>query len=73
MTLTEKLLYLADYIGEERDYEDVEIMRAETLCSMERGLRYALRFTINDLVSRGKAVHLDTVRAYNEYGKDSGE
>ncbi len=73
MSHLEKILYLADYIGEERDYEDVEIMRAETLCSMERGLRYALRFTINDLVSRGKAVHLDTVRAYNEYGKDSGE
>ncbi len=66
MSQLEKILYLADYIGEERDYEDVEIMRAETMASMERGLQYALTYTIRDLVSRGRPLHLDTVQAYNE-------
>ena len=70
MSHLEKILYLADYIGEERDYEDVDMMRAETLASMERGMAYALSYTVTDLVARGKAVHLDTVRAYNEYRKD---
>jgi nicotinate-nucleotide adenylyltransferase len=70
MSHLEKILYLADYIGEERDYEDVDIMRAETLTSMERGLKYALTYTVNDLTSRGKAVHPDTLQAYNQYGKD---
>lgn len=66
MSHLEKILYLADYIGEERDYDDVDIMRRETLASMERGMHYALCYTIKDLVGRGQAVHPDTVDAYNE-------
>jgi nicotinate-nucleotide adenylyltransferase len=66
MSHLEKILYLADYIGEERDYDDVDVMRKETYASMERGMRYALRYTINDLVNRGQAVHPDTVGAYNQ-------
>ena len=66
MSQLEKILYLADYIGEERDYEDVDIMRAETMASMERGLQYALTYTIRDLAGRGRPLHLDTVQAYNQ-------
>ncbi len=65
MSQLEKLVFLADYIGEERDYQDVDVMRAETMISMERGMRYALAFSIQDLVNRDKTIHLDTVAAYN--------
>ncbi len=66
MSQLEKILFLADYIGEERDYPDVDIMRKETWTSMERGLEYALKYSICDLVKRKKAIHTDTVEAYNQ-------
>lgn len=66
MSQLEKILYLADYIGEERDYPDVETMRAETWTSMDRGMAYALIYSICDLAKRNKAIHSDTVNAYNQ-------
>lgn len=66
MTLLEKVLFLADFISEDRDYDGVEQMRKATLRSMEEGLDIALSFSIVDLVERRKAVHPDTLDAYNE-------
>ena len=66
MTQLEKLLYLADFTSADRDYDDIDIMRQKVEISMEAGLDYALSYTINDLVSRGKPLHLDTVKAYNQ-------
>ena len=66
MTQLEKLLYLADFTSADRDYDDIDIMREKVEISMEAALDYALSYTINDLVSRGKPLHLDTINAYNE-------
>lgn len=66
MTGLEKLLYLADFTSADRDYDDIDIMRQKVEISMEVALDYALSYTINDLVARGKPLHLDTVKAYNE-------
>lgn len=66
MTHLEKVLYLADFTSADRDYDDIDIMREKVEISMEAALSYALSYTINDLVSRGKALHLDTVNAYNQ-------
>lgn len=66
MTQLEKLLYLADFTSADRDYDDIDIMRQKVEISMEAALDYALSYTINDLVSRGKPLHLDTVKAYNQ-------
>ena len=66
MSQLEKLLYLADFTSADRDYDDVDIMRQKVDISLEAALDYALSYTINDLVSSGKALHLDTVNAYNE-------
>lgn len=66
MTQLEKLLYLADFTSADRDYDDIDIMRQKVEISMEAGLDYALSYTINDLVSRDKPLHLDTVKAYNQ-------
>ncbi len=66
MTHLEKIIYLADFTSSDRDYEDVDIMRQKVDISMEAALDYALSYTINDLVSRGKPLHLDTVKAYNQ-------
>lgn len=66
MTQLEKLLYLADFTSADRDYDDINVMREKVEISLEAALDYALSYTINDLVSRGKPLHLDTVNAYNE-------
>lgn len=66
MTLLEKLLYLADFTSADRDYDDVDIMRQKVGISIQSALEYALSYTINDLVSQNKPLHIDTVEAYNE-------
>ena len=66
MTHLEKLLYLADFTSADRDYDDIDIMRQRVEISMEAAMSYALSYTINDLVLRGKPLHLDTVKAYNQ-------
>lgn len=66
MTQLEKILYLADFTSADRDYDDIDIMRQKVEISQEAALDYALSYTINDLVSRGKPLHLDTVKAYNQ-------
>ncbi len=66
MSLLEKVLYLADFTSTDRDYEDVDVMRSLVDISLDEALRYALSYSIKDLVENGKALHLDTINAYNE-------
>lgn len=66
MSLLEKVLYLADFTSADRDYDDVDIMRQKVEISIEAAMDYALSYTIEDLLKMKKALHLDTIRAYNE-------
>lgn len=66
MSHLEKILYLADFTSIDRDYDDVDVMREKVETSMEQAMNYALSYTINDLLSQGKPLHLDTVKAYNQ-------
>lgn len=66
MTLTDKILYLADFTSADRDYEDVDVMRRLVDESLEGALKYALSYSIVDLVNQGRAIHEDTLAAYNE-------
>ncbi len=66
MTLTDKILYLADFTSADRDYEDVDVMRRLVDEDLGEALKYALSYSIVDLINNGKAIHPDTVSAYNE-------
>ena len=79
MTLTEKLLYLADYIDDSRTFSSCVLLRryffgAEpelmTREERERHLRETLllsyEFTLKDLLADGAPIDEDTVRARNE-------
>lgn len=66
MSLIAKILYLADYTSKDRDYNDVDVMRVLVDKSLDDALKYALKYTINDLVSENRAIHPDTLDAYNE-------
>mgnify|MGYP004524139461 CR=1 FL=1 len=66
MSLLAKILYLADFTSADRDYEDVDVIREYVDISLEKAFIYALRYSIKDLVDQARAVHPDTVAAYNE-------
>lgn len=66
MSLLSKILYLADFTSADRDYEDVEIIREYVNEDLNKAFVYALQYSIIDLVKQGRAVHNDTVEAYNE-------
>lgn len=65
MSLLCKILYLADFTSIDRDYEDVDVLRKLVDESLEDALIYALQYSICDLVNNKKAVHFDTLNAYN--------
>lgn len=79
MTLTEKLLYLADYIDESRTFHNCVILRRYFFGAMPEKMTLEERdallrdtlilsydMTIRDLLEEGKSVALDTVQARNE-------
>ena len=79
MTLTEKLLYLADYIDDSRTFESCVALRnyffdadpasmsmENRLAHLRKTLIRSYDYTIKDLVEEGKVVSLDTFCARNE-------
>lgn len=79
MKLTEKLLYLADYIDESRTFQNCVILRRyffgaspEKMTGEEREallrdtLILSYDMTVRDLLEEGRGVALDTVQARNE-------
>lgn len=66
MTLSDKILFIADFISADRDYDGADEMRERAEKSLECAMDMGLSFTITDLVENGKAVHPDTIDAYND-------
>ena len=66
MTLLEKVIYIADYISEERDYPDVDVMRELSRESLEKASLYALKYSLRTLSQEQRPIHEDSVAYYNE-------
>lgn len=65
MSLLEKIIYVADFTSADRNYPDVNVMRALADKSLEDAMIYALKYTISKLLECDSAVHPDTLDAYN--------
>lgn len=65
MTLLDKILFIADFISEDRDYPGVENMRAAAAKSLEQAMIDGIVFTVKDLADSQKPIHPDTIAAYN--------
>lgn len=65
MSLFEMIIYLADFTSRDRDYPDVDIMRAETDKSLLGGMVYSLRHTIVYIANQTKQIHPDTLYCFN--------
>lgn len=66
MTLSEKIIFIADFISADRDYNGVESMREKAKISLEAAMLEGIEFTIISLVEEHKAVHPDTFEAFND-------
>lgn len=66
MTVLEKVIYIADYISDERDYDGVDEMRTLADKSLEDAMFMGLQFSITELAQNGFVIHTDSVNAYNE-------
>ena len=66
MSLLDKIVYIADFISEERDYPDVETVRRLAEESLEKAIIYTTTYTIRDLAQKGLPIHPDTVDCYND-------
>ncbi len=66
MSLLETVLYLADFTSADRDYPDVDVMRALTEEDLDKAMEYAVAYTIEDLKAAGREVHPDTEACYRD-------
>ncbi len=66
MTLLDKILYIADFVSEERDFEGVEQLRESLRLGLDHCYVDALVFSIQELTQQKKPVHPDTCLAYNQ-------
>ena len=66
MALLEKILFIADFISADRDYDGVENMRQAAKTSLEQAMVEGMTFSIQDLAERYKPIHPDTIAAYNQ-------
>lgn len=74
MSLLEKIVYIADFISADRNYNDVEVVRSLARESLEQAILYTSRYTITKLASNDMLLHPATVDCYNDMllqkGKD---
>lgn len=66
MSLLEQVVFTADFTSADRDYPDVDVMRAKADRSLMEAIRYGVEYTIGDLQKQKRAVHPDTLAVYHE-------
>ncbi|MBQ8793338.1 MAG: HD domain-containing protein, partial [Clostridia bacterium] len=63
----EKIIYLADCSSADRNYWNVDDIRAIIRKDINKAMYEVLDFSVNDLTSKGMVVHPDTLKAYKEF------
>jgi predicted HD superfamily hydrolase involved in NAD metabolism len=67
MTLLEKIIYLADYSGKDRHFEDTNYIYELANKDLDEAMRYCLAKTINEVIGKKSLLHIKTVEAYNYF------
>lgn len=65
MSLLEKITYLGDATGIDRNYEESKIAYEMAKKDLDKALLYFFRRTIEWNIEENKLLHLDTIKAYN--------
>lgn len=66
MSVLEKVIFVADFTSEERDYSGIRTIRKKADKSLEEAMLYGLQFTLKDLSKRALIIHPDALACYNE-------
>lgn len=69
MTSMEKIIFVADATGSDRNFEDTEEVYNLAKNNLDDAIIKILIETIKDIVENKKTMHLDTIRTYNYYIK----
>lgn len=66
MTTFEKIIYMADCVSDDRNYEDVEIERKLVKKDLDKALLFQLKKSITLLCEREVLIHPKTLECYNQ-------
>ena len=69
MSKTEKIIYLADLVSQDREYKDVKRMRKIAFSDLHKAMFEALKFSIEDSSKKGNTIPFKTLSAYNQYAE----
>lgn len=69
MTLLEKIIYLADYIEPNRDFDGVEKLRRLSFEDIDKAVLFGLQMSIGHILENKSLIDTDSVGAYNYYRK----
>ncbi|MBE6854778.1 MAG: HD domain-containing protein [Ruminococcus sp.] len=67
MSRLEEIVYLADLVSEERDYNGVEEMRKLAYTDLNTAMLEGIRFSLQSTLGKGGFIPLSTLEAYNQY------
>ena len=67
MTLLEKIIYMADYIEPNRDFEGVEELRELAYENLDAAMALGLKMSLEDIRSYGQEPYIASVEAYEWY------
>ena len=67
MTTMEKIIFVADATGSDRNFEDTQEVYQLAKNNLDEAIIKILIETIKDIVENKKTMHLDTIRTYNYY------
>lgn len=73
MTLLEKIVYLADYMEPNRDFDGVEELRKYAWTDLDRAMLRAFEMSVELLETRGKAIDANSREAMEYMKKQFGE
>ena len=65
MTLCQKIIFVADLTSADRNYPDIDEIRAKANRDLDECIIDILKFTICDIVAKNNPLHPDTLDAYN--------
>ncbi len=66
MSMLTKIIYIADYIEPNRDFDGVEELRALAYEDIDAAILLGIDFTLSELIEKGSMFHPDTVHARNK-------
>lgn len=67
MSILEKVIYLADFISDDRSFSGVNRLRTLAALNLDDAVFAGIMDTIEELLKKKSIIHPDTLSAYNEF------